>query len=205
LYLGISDSPAWIVSKANQYAKDHGITPFVVYQGKWSIGTRDLERDVIPMCKAEGLGLAPWGVLGGGMFKTEEELAQLKEKGETSRQSLDGKGHEKARPIVKVLQKLAQAKKSTVTGIALAYVLAKTPYVFPIVGVRKVEHLQGSIDALTNVTLSDAEIKELEEASPLDVGFPHDFIGQSPANSYFLNRAAKCDWVEESKPIQYKH
>jgi aryl-alcohol dehydrogenase-like predicted oxidoreductase len=69
-YLGVSDTPAWIVSKANQYARDHGLRQFVVYQGLWSAAKRDFERDIIPMCEAEGMGLAPWGALGGGNFKT---------------------------------------------------------------------------------------------------------------------------------------
>ncbi|KAK0902268.1 hypothetical protein LTR91_019080 [Friedmanniomyces endolithicus] len=64
LYLGISDTPAWLVSKANQYARDHGLRPFIVYQGRWSAALRDFERDIIPMCEAEGMGIAPWGVFG---------------------------------------------------------------------------------------------------------------------------------------------
>lgn len=59
LYLGISDSPAWIVSAANTYAKAHGKTPFAVYQGKWSILERDFERDIIPMARQFGMALAP--------------------------------------------------------------------------------------------------------------------------------------------------
>ena len=55
LYLGISDTPAWIVSSANRYARDHGKTPFVVYQGAWSVLERDFERDILPMARAEGL------------------------------------------------------------------------------------------------------------------------------------------------------
>ena len=54
LYLGISDTPAWIVSKANTYARMSGKTPFVVYQGNWSIMSREFERDILPMCLAEG-------------------------------------------------------------------------------------------------------------------------------------------------------
>lgn len=61
LYLGISDTPAWIVSKANQYARDHGLRQFVVYQGKWSAAERDFERDIMLMTESEGMGLAPWG------------------------------------------------------------------------------------------------------------------------------------------------
>ena len=54
LYLGISDTPAWVVSKANQYARDHGKTPFVIYQGLWNVMKRDFEREIIPMARAEG-------------------------------------------------------------------------------------------------------------------------------------------------------
>eukprot|EP00026_Physarum_polycephalum_P010475 Phypoly_transcript_10639.p1 GENE.Phypoly_transcript_10639~~Phypoly_transcript_10639.p1 ORF type:complete len:417 (+),score=85.80 Phypoly_transcript_10639:80-1252(+) len=204
LYLGVSDTPAWIVSRANQYARDHGLAQFVVYQGKWSIATRDLERDVIPMCKAEGMGLAPWNVLGGGMFKTDEELAKLKETGEKGRTPRDPQAFDKTRSIVKALQKLAEKKHSTVTGIALAYVYAKTPYVFPILGARKVEQIKGNIEALENVSLTPEEVKELEDASPLDLGFPHDMIGLSSAACGPLTRAAKYDWVEGPHPIQYK-
>ena len=73
LYLGISDTPAWIVSKANEYARQNGMRQFSVYQGRWSAEQRDFERDIIPMCAAEGMGLCPWGALGGGKFKTDEQ------------------------------------------------------------------------------------------------------------------------------------
>ena len=60
---GISDTPAWIVSKANLYARLMGKTPFVIYQGLWSILQRDFERDILPMARAEGTipaRLLPW-------------------------------------------------------------------------------------------------------------------------------------------------
>lgn len=69
LYLGISNTPAWVVVKCNEFARRHGLRPFSVYQGRWSAADRDLERDVVPMCKAEGMAIAPWGALGGGYFK----------------------------------------------------------------------------------------------------------------------------------------
>jgi aryl-alcohol dehydrogenase-like predicted oxidoreductase len=54
LYLGVSDTPAWVVAQANQYARDHGKTPFVIYQGGWSILDRAFEREIIPMARANG-------------------------------------------------------------------------------------------------------------------------------------------------------
>lgn len=73
LYLGISDTPAWLVVKCNDYARFHGLTQFSVYQGHWSCAFRDFERDILPMVEAEGMGLAPWGALGRGQLKTSEE------------------------------------------------------------------------------------------------------------------------------------
>ena len=55
LYLGISDTPAYIVSAANMYARAHGKTPFSIYQGRWNIMLRDMEREVIPMCRHFGM------------------------------------------------------------------------------------------------------------------------------------------------------
>lgn len=63
-YLGISDCPAWVVSKANQYARDHGLPQFVVYQGMWNASLRDVERDILPMCRVEGMAICTYGALG---------------------------------------------------------------------------------------------------------------------------------------------
>jgi aryl-alcohol dehydrogenase-like predicted oxidoreductase len=69
LYLGICNTPAWVVVKCNAFARAHGMRGFSVYQGRWSAADRDLEREIVPMCMSEGMGIAPWGVLGGGHFK----------------------------------------------------------------------------------------------------------------------------------------
>ena len=81
-YLGISDTPAWIVAKANQWARDHGKTPFVIYEGAWSVLERDFERDIIPMARAEGMALAPWNVLAAGKIRTDAEEQKRREAGE---------------------------------------------------------------------------------------------------------------------------
>lgn len=70
LYLGISDTPAWVVVKANDYARANGLRPFSVYQGKWNASFRDMEREIIPMCRDQGMGIAPWAALGQGRFKS---------------------------------------------------------------------------------------------------------------------------------------
>lgn len=120
LYLGISDTPAWVVSKANEYARQNGMRQFSVYQGKWNAGYRDFERDIIPMCKEEGMGLCPWGALGGGNFKTEEQR-----KANDGRKMTGFEATEADKKISKVLEKLATKYDTQLTSVALSYVMHK--------------------------------------------------------------------------------
>lgn len=70
-----------------------------------------------------------------------------------------------------MLHKIAQRKNTALTSVAMAYVIHKAPYVFPILGGRKIDHLKGNIEAL-GLELSKEEIDEIEDAAPFDVGFP---------------------------------
>ena len=135
--LGVSDTPAWYVAKANQYARDHGLRQFSVYQGKWSAANRDFERDIIPMTISEGMSLAPWGALGGGQFKSASQRAL----GE-GRKTRD-EPSEDVFKVTDVLEKIAKANNTAITSVALAYVMHKTPYVFPIVGGKKDRAFEG--------------------------------------------------------------
>jgi len=108
-FKGISDSPAWVVAKANQYARDHALTPFVVYQGRWNIMDREFEREIIPMARSEGLALAPWAVLAGGKIRTDAEEERRRQTGEKGRvifePSWERNDHEKA--VCRALEKVA--------------------------------------------------------------------------------------------------
>ncbi|KAI1170362.1 aldo/keto reductase [Nemania sp. FL0916] len=197
LYLGISDTPAWLVSKANEYARNHGLRQFSVYQGCWSAATRDFERDIIPMAKAEGMSLAPWGALGGGQFKTEEQR-KLNEGRSVPPSENDIK-------ISRALELVAKRKNTVITSVAQAYVMHKTPYVFPIVGGRTVAHLKANIEALT-LALSNDDIKEIESAIPFDLGFPNSFMYRGgavehPSQVGLLTMGGTTDYVPEPVPI----
>ncbi|KAJ0417103.1 NADP-dependent oxidoreductase domain-containing protein [Aspergillus carlsbadensis] len=181
LYLGISDTPAWVVSAANIYARAHGKTPFSVYQGRWNVMLRDFEREIIPMAVHFGMALAPWDVLGSGKFQSAKAMEERRKKGEGLR-SMIGTG-EQTPDEVKMSEALAKVAAEhgieSVTAIALAYVLQKVPNVFPIVGGRKVEHLHDNIQAL-KIKLTPEQIQYLENVKPLDVGFPQNMLGNDP-------------------------
>ncbi|KAL3419641.1 Norsolorinic acid reductase B [Phlyctema vagabunda] len=208
LYLGISDTPAWIVSQANQYARDHGLRPFVVYQGLWNASVRDFERDIIPMCRHEGMALAPFGALGQGKFQTEESFKEREQNNPGRKASPSAK--EKA--VSKVLEGIARTRGAEVTSIALAYVQQKTPYVFPIIGGRKVEHLKSNVKAL-EISLTEDDITQIDSAYDFDPGFPHTLLSGSlfgaekqevphgAKDVWLTNLMGTFDHVEEPKAI----
>ncbi|OQE44783.1 hypothetical protein PENCOP_c002G08528 [Penicillium coprophilum] len=207
LYLGISDTPAWIVTKANQYARDHGLRPFSVYQGKWNAAIRDFERDIIPMAASEGMGLAPWASLGGGLFKTTAQREEIARGNNPGRQI---PATEREIAVSKVLEDIATRKGTALTSVALAYVMRKAPYVTPIVGGRTVDHILGNIEGL-GVDLSDEELKEIEGAYEFDIGFPMNFLSRGddvpeahPASSSFMNMTAKFDYPDVVRGIRPK-
>ncbi|EKM55567.1 uncharacterized protein PHACADRAFT_95833 [Phanerochaete carnosa HHB-10118-sp] len=178
LYLGISDTPAWVVVKANAYARYNGKTPFAIYQGKWSILDRDIERDILPMCISEGLAIAPWNVLGGGKLRTDAEEQRRIESGEEGRKLTgDWKRTPEQRRVCAELEKVAQEiGAQSITSVAIAWVMQKAPYVFPIVGGRKVEHLHQNLEALS-LHLNDEQIKRLDDIVPFSRGWPYNRYG----------------------------
>ncbi|KAF2009274.1 norsolorinic acid reductase, partial [Aaosphaeria arxii CBS 175.79] len=176
IYLGISDAPAWVVTKMNCYAREHGLRQFSVYQGRWSAAERDFEREIIPMALSEGMALAPWGALGGGYFKPKELWGK---EGRNLESVLTGKEEQ----VSLVLEEIAKKKDTIITSVALAYVMHKSPYVFPIVGGRKIDHLKGNIQAL-QLKLTDEDIEKIDGAYGFSLGFPYTFF--NPKNQIVL-------------------
>ncbi|KAJ9491028.1 hypothetical protein VN97_g2216 [Penicillium thymicola] len=209
MYLGISDSPAWVVAAANTYARAHGKTPFSIYQGRWNVMRRDFERDILPMARHFGMALAPWDVLGGGHFQTAKQLEERKRTGEGLRSVMGAEQTEEERSISEALATVAAEHGiESITTIALAYVLCKAPNVFPLVGGRKIEHLQDNIQALS-IRLTDKQIEFLEAATTFDIGFPGNFIGEDPSTNggkvaFLMGSAGHFDFVQASRAIGYE-
>ncbi|KLO07374.1 Aldo/keto reductase [Schizopora paradoxa] len=207
LYLGISDAPAWVVAQANTYAKMAGKTPFVVYQGMWNVMARDLERDIIPMCRSFGLGIAPWNVVGGGRLRTDEEEERRRQTGEKGRAMMGPQWErtEDEKKVSRALEKIAkEVGTQHITAVAIAYVMQKTTHVFPIIGGRKVEHLMANIEGLS-IALSDEQIKELEAVIPFSPGFPFNFFGDGTyITPTGLGNAACIDKQPALQPIRPK-
>ena len=168
----------------------------MVYEGKWSAADHDFERDILQMTAAEGMGLAPWGALGGGNFKSEKQREAAKaDQGRNITPPT-----EREQKVAQVLEKIANKKGTLITSIALVYVMHKAPYVFPVVGGRKVDYLKGNIEALS-LELSKADMDEIEGAAEFDQGFLLNFLrtGQNvrgAKDDAFSKIAGVCDHFE---------
>lgn len=149
-------------------------------------------------------------MLNQGRFQTEEGFKE-REKNNPGRKFIPLS--ERDKKVSKVLEKIASAKGVNLLNLALAYCMQKTPYVFPIVGQRKVEHLKGSIAGLV-VSLTKDEIKEVEAAYEFDHGFPHTFLSgtlldgptprqaEGPGDVRMTKLGGTFDWVEGPKAIR---
>ncbi|KAL3464338.1 NADP-dependent oxidoreductase domain-containing protein [Aspergillus heterothallicus] len=169
LYLGVSDTPAWVVVKANDYARATGLRPFSVYQGLWNPLRRDMESEIVPMCRDQGMGIVPWGPLAQGKLKSSE-VRKITSGGRSD----DDMTEDEIR-VSDILDEVAKSKNASLPAVALAYLLHKSPYVFPVIGQRKIEHLKANIEAL-GIELSKEDMDKIDTAVTFDPGFPMNFI-----------------------------
>ncbi len=181
-YIAVSDTPAWKVSQLNQYAADFGLTRFIAYQAEYSLVTRDVERDVLPMCRELGLGLLPWSPLAGGILSgkySRDDLNKQKQAG--GKQGGDGASGrgieltERKIGIAEAVKRVAAEVGRTPSQVALNWLLTRPGVTSIILGARKVEQLDDNLGCL-EFTLSGDQLRALDAASTIDLGFPHTFI-----------------------------
>ena len=162
LYVGISDSPAWVASRANAIAELRGWSPFVAVQLPYSAVARDPEREVIPMAQELGLTVAAWGVLEHGLLSGR--------KPETLR--WPGEPSERGRAVVDAVEAVSAESGATPGQVAIAWLRKR---VIPIVGVRTAAQLEENLGALA-VDLSDEQVARIDAAGAQPLGFPRSFL-----------------------------
>lgn len=172
LYIGISDSPAWVVSSANTMAELRGWESFIGLQIEYSLIQRTPERDLIPMAKYFGLAVLAWSPLGAGVLtgKYNQGIPADVRLTENSRKLIPQN--------IKIAQKvseIAQMLGYTPTQVALNWLRSQHQQFFPIIGARKLSQIEDSLGCL-RFQLPSEMLKELSEMSAIEMGFPHDFI-----------------------------
>ena len=169
LYIGISDTPAWVVSQANAIAELRGWSRFVAYQGEYSLASRAPERDIMPMTHALEMAFTPWGILEGG-----EMTGKYNAPSDEPKRSKDTSPRVKT--LAAELMSLAEEIGRTPSQIAINWVRQQPYLVLPILGARSEKHLRDNMGCL-DFELTDEQMTRLSNASPIDLGFPHSFLG----------------------------
>ena len=156
-YIGASSMYCWQLARLQYAAKMNGWTPFTSMQNLYNLLYREDERDVIPFCEAEGIGLIPWSPLARGLLTrpSHEQTARSKQDKKTTKW-FEGSQNEN---IVRRVEEMAARKRCTMADIALAWLLSKGAC--PIVGLNSIRRVEASLRAF-NVSLSSEEMLSLE-------------------------------------------
>jgi aryl-alcohol dehydrogenase (NADP+) len=172
-YIGASSMYAWQFAKALYLASLHGWTRFVSMQNHYNLVYREEEREMLPLCRAEGIGIIPWSPLARGFLAGNR---QRENKGETTRAKTDDFDHrlyyeESDFQVVDRVVELAKQREVPPAQIALAWLVLQSGVTAPIIGASKMDHLESALAAL-EIQLSDEECRQLEEPYK-----PHPVLG----------------------------
>jgi aryl-alcohol dehydrogenase-like predicted oxidoreductase len=177
LHVGLSDTPAWVAAQAATLAGCRGWSPPVVLQARYSLLSRDAERDLIPAAEALGMSVAAWSPLGDGVLSGKySHPASVQDNTRLRADSVTERQHAVARAVGSVAGELS----ATAAQVALAWTMIRSPAVHPIVGVRRLDQLEDNLRALS-IQLPPESVARLEAATGFEIGFPHDFIADMQA------------------------
>ena len=169
LYVGISDTPAWVVARGQTIAELRGWSSFVAYQGAYNVVNRGIEADVLPMTRALGMSVLAFDLLGGGVltgkFNRPEgpgEPTRARQIGETARAAAD------------VVMRVAEEVGRTPSQVAIHWATRRAPNIIPIVGARRLSQLADNLGAL-DFELTAEQMDALTAVRPLPREYPHSF------------------------------
>ncbi len=172
-YIGASSMYAWQFAKALYTADRHGWTRFVSMQNYVNLLYREEEREMLPLCAAEGIGVIPWSPMARGRLTRDWDETSARTATDDFGRTLYAKTGEADRKVVEAVARVAAARGVPRAQVALAWVLAKPVVTAPIVGATKLQHLDDAVAALS-LKLTAEEIAQLE--APY---VPHAVVGHA--------------------------
>jgi len=180
-YIGVSNFTAWQMMKALGISDTNLWERFIAAQYQYSLVERNIEDEVSPLCEAEGVGLTPWGPLGGGFLSGKYQPGDKPESGrlammpEETEESWHRRNAERNWEILAVVDELAKSRGATHAGIALAWVMGQPAVSSTILGVRTMDQLENNL-AAGEITFSADELERLDRVSKLPERYPYRFI-----------------------------
>lgn len=198
LYVGISDTPAWQVSRMQAIADLRGWSPLVALQIPYNLTERTVEREFMPMAREMGLGVIPWSPLAGGVLtgKYQRKDLEAESKDMSSRKGINlatGRLTHSALEIADVVAQVAEELQCSAAQVALAWTLQEQAVVAPTIGARNLEQLRGNLGAMS-VTFTDDQLARLDEISAIDPCFPHTMIDTATGNMMLGNIDVAPRW-----------
>lgn len=160
-YLGASSMHAWRFAKAQEVARRHGWTPFVSMQNHLNLLYREEEREMLPLCRDQGVGVIPWSPLARGRLARPWATPTARLETDAYGSTLYAATEDADRRVVEAVQRVAQRLGVPMARVALAWVLRQTGVSAPIVGVTRLEQLEEAAAAVS-LTLSQEDVAELE-------------------------------------------
>lgn len=160
-YIGASSMYAWQFAKAQEVARANGWTQFVTMQDQISLLYREEEREMIPLCRDQGVGLIPWSPLARGRLTRPSGVTTRRSETDAYMKVLFGKTEQADKAVIDVVEKVAGELNVPMAQVALAWVLAKPGVSAPIVGASKVGQIEDAVAALS-LTLSAEHLTALE-------------------------------------------
>jgi aryl-alcohol dehydrogenase-like predicted oxidoreductase len=180
LYLGCSNYAGYRLMDSLWISRTRNLERFVTLQAQYSLAVRDLERELVPVCRDTGLGILPWSPLAGGFLtgkyrKGQEPPAGSRlEKWKERYQRFDT---ERNWRILEALDQVAAEVDASCAQVALAWLLHKPQVTSVIFGARTEAQVDDNVRA-AELTLTDEQLQRLDEASAFELGYPYDFMGR---------------------------
>lgn len=198
LYVGISDTPAWQVSRMQAIAELRGWAPLIALQIEYSLIERTGERELIPMAREMGLGVLAWAPLAKGVLTGKYSRTDLRPTGgaQTRKDLAAAAGvlSERGLAIAEAVGHIASQTGHTPAQIALAWTLLNPTVTAPIIGARTVSQLEDNLGAL-DVTFTQTQRATLEKATAVDLGFPHDLLNRPRTRGHVFDGTRVEGWV----------
>src|SRR5579862_4885012 len=180
LYTGISDAPAWWIAQANTLAQRRGWSAFAGLQIEYSLIERTVERELIPMSKALNIGVTAWSPLAGGVLTGKYHGHGSSEQARMNTDMAKGFMPEPQRAgrVVAAVKSVSDETGRSMAQVALAWLRYQSVPVIPIIGARRLSQLQDNL-ASFDVALSADQLKTLDEASVIELGFPYEMYAKA--------------------------
>ena len=180
-YIGVSNFKAWQLMKALALSDAHGWSRFAAAQYQYSLVERNIEHEISELCLHEGLGLTPWGPLGGGFLSGKYRPGEKPQEGrlammpDETEESWLRRSKERNWSILQVVDEVARSHQATHSQVALAWLLHQPAVCSVIIGARTLAQLDDNL-AAGQLSLSEAELARLSQASEPDDPYPYRFL-----------------------------